>query len=292
MASLVRAVLCNPLSASAGRLQDLVRAFATEDVLALVGTQRHCVDEGLTVQREGRWSFWRWGYCTRTVGTNKSCGITIGLGPRLQRFVRQVYDGPSSLAGRVGGLRVRIATKDLLLLLLALYMPPRHTVRESVYNATVDGIVRWVDETISSAPRRTVPQIMADVNDEFGLDLAFGRIDSVASVGFNLGVQHRPAHALVRLFEVLHLRVASTFVDSPPSIYGQRRHTSRMTMCAFRRRFCLLWFGPVLTKRLVVMCSWLRFPTSSTTCPSALTFMRTSPRFFRQVAGTATAWTR
>lgn len=82
------------------------------------------------------------------------------------------------MTGRVGGLRVRTATKDLLL--LAFYMPPRHTGRESVYNATVDGIVQWLDETISPAPRRTMPLLLADVNDEFGLDATNGRIDSPA----------------------------------------------------------------------------------------------------------------
>lgn len=144
MAELVRSVLFNPCSTSGARLHELAEAFGNEDALGLVGTERRRIDHDITTQRSGRWTFWHWGYRPRAVGTDTSCGISVGLGPRLCRAARRVYARPPALAGRAGGLRVRTATKNLLI--LAFDMLPRRTHRESVYNAAVDGLVTWLDK--------------------------------------------------------------------------------------------------------------------------------------------------
>ena len=120
-----------------------------------------------------RYVAFQWGW-KKSEFCNKSCGVTIVLGPRLRNAVVQVYTPSPRLTGRATALRLRNKTTDLLV--LGCYFPHRGSMDEAALNRFVELFLEWVDKILSDSPRRTIPIIMGDVNDQFGVHRERGGI--------------------------------------------------------------------------------------------------------------------
>jgi len=132
--------------------------------VALIGTQCKA-QEGQPVISyiSGRHRVFSWGW-RRCKFSNKSAGVLIAIGPRLKGAVREISSPPGVLAGRAGAIRLRNKTKDLLLVLG--YFPPQGT---PAAQETSQALLRWMDKVLECAPKRTIPVVLTDLNDQFGL---------------------------------------------------------------------------------------------------------------------------
>ena len=99
-------------AASIERLEDISAELHSWDVILLSGTcrwagaeavQRHYLPNHYVLQfgaRKGKW-------------INKSCGLTILISQRIdERSIREIYTPPTSLQGRVAGIRLSTSQYD------------------------------------------------------------------------------------------------------------------------------------------------------------------------------------
>ena len=81
----------------------------------------------------------------------------------------KVYTPNVKLWGRGGG--VRLSARNLDVLMLSLYFPPRANLGAAAgvkYRSTVTDLIGWTEQVISDAPHRTLTILGLDLNDRLG----------------------------------------------------------------------------------------------------------------------------
>ena len=219
----LKMVLFNPLSGWGERLEEIVRVTAP-DVLFLAGTQQKVTDRSrgpvktFTVPGTRRQA-WEWGWASGGY-SNRSCGVSIVLGPRLRRFVSQVYTPPAYLWGRAGALRVRAKTVDLLL--VSCYLPCRDYGDRTDLSRRdcVQAILAWMYRLIHQSPRRTLPVIAGDMNAKFGLQKGmYLGADTQVGVPTVKGEESHVSASLREWAASLDLRFETTFHSTVKSTF-------------------------------------------------------------------------
>ena len=214
MAGTLKALLYNPCSLHNDRLTEIVLGAAAFDIIALPATQQRQTDPLVPVTRSRivRHTALSWGW-KKTSWSNKSCGITIALGPRLANGIKKVFVPPVELTGRVGAVRIRNKTVDLTVFVP--YLPPRGIQGENYSAQCALAVLRWIEKILQQTPQRSMPIILGDLNDSFGLvktEEGTTLLQSDFCVGDELpGVQHKTAE-VVRDWATRHsMSIATTF---------------------------------------------------------------------------------
>lgn len=159
-------VLYNPMSLDHWRAEEVSRQFASVDIIVLPGTQQRSWWEqhpALRFQREFHQEI-SWGWRPRH-HTNKSAGVSFFLHERHDSCsIRDVFSPPASLSGRGVAVRLRPPRADILF--VALYTPPRCSVR---HIEVTEASLKWANGLVSRIGTRTIPVLAADLNDQFGM---------------------------------------------------------------------------------------------------------------------------
>ena len=98
--------------------------------------------------------------------TNRSCGIILALKRRTipPSAVQRVFAPDSDLAGRVGGLRIRMRSGPDLSI-FNLYFPTSRFPRSAEISLRM---WQWLEEYLVQLPCRTIPVVLTDANARLG----------------------------------------------------------------------------------------------------------------------------
>lgn len=99
--------------------------------------------------------------------SNRSCGVSVAVGPRFRNFIKEVFVPPAGLTSRCGGVRLRTRTADLAFLVV--HLPPRGAHSEESITRCVASVLKWLNASLDRLPNRNYPAIVGDINDQFGL---------------------------------------------------------------------------------------------------------------------------
>ena len=216
----------NPLSAFGERLLDITRAKEV-DVACLTGTQvktwkAEAPCSSFAVQGS-RHKAWQWGWQTGRKYSNRSCGITLLLGPRLRNHVVAVLTPPPSLSGRVAGLRVKTKTMDLLL--IGVYLPCKEDGPDVRRMPCVKLVLDWLGKQVRLAPKRCIPVIMGDLNCKFGRQRTQAIPENITVGAPKFGGEETTCSRAVREWAETHdFRVETTFWDTVgPTYFSSKR---------------------------------------------------------------------
>lgn len=148
----------------AARWAEITTEFRSTAVWAVQGTRERFDHQG-HYRRMGKFHTYSWGY-GRGQGTNKACGVTLGLHSRpfKQSHVKRVYTFPLAFEGRLGALRIRNRVLDLFLVVV--YMPVNPATEHARH--VCESVSRQLGILLSSAPARTVPIVGGDFNAHIG----------------------------------------------------------------------------------------------------------------------------
>jgi hypothetical protein len=126
----LRVISWNPLYAGRERLEEILRVLSV-DLLILPGSQVKAAPHRAVKQFFlGPRRVFEAGWLPAARRSNKSCGITLVLGNRLQTGKAiSIQVPPREIAGR--GLAVRIRTEHLDVLAIGAYFPPRAVGKKS-----------------------------------------------------------------------------------------------------------------------------------------------------------------
>ena len=209
----LKIVLYNPMCGWGDRLTEIATEAAA-DILALPGTQwRMSGDQCCTTFRlQGtRHQAWQWGWrLTKT--TNRSCGVSLVLGPRLRKHVVAVFSPPRALQGRAGALRIRTATTDILAVVLYVPCKVAGDKQDLQRREAVQEILKWVNQLLRKTPARTIPVILGDMNTRFGLQSGHRvQADSVVGDTMPRAEESHVSSAIRELCREQGLRVETTF---------------------------------------------------------------------------------
>ena len=191
---------------------DLAKAINI-DVICFTGAMVKCHNKEFPVSQfniaGSRFSALQWGFQPGQM-TNKSCGITFLIGPRLRKSIVAIHSPPNRLAGRVAGLRVRTTTMDMLL--IGVYMPVKADQADMRRQPCVRAILAWISQLLDAAPLRTVPFVLGDLNAKFGYESG-QEVYTDEYVGFNKsgGAESTTSRALRERAEHYDMRFENTF---------------------------------------------------------------------------------
>lgn len=165
--------------------------------------------------------------------TNKSCGVSIMISTRfrLHAHVKEVYLPPATLAGRVGGLRVRRGRADDTFLVA--YFPPKvhTTAKQAEYKATVQKIVDWIAFRLARTLASSIAGIAIDLNDGVGMEKQEGEWEASVESCVGPVEPDQEGFAATRpkqVAELYGLCFVNTFFPAGPTYYGANGRRSRV----------------------------------------------------------------
>eukprot|EP00959_Pyramimonas_sp_CCMP1952_P065829 1374435-Pyramimonas_sp.AAC.1 len=224
----MRILTYNPLAANTvERLVDISDELKDWDIILLCGTQEWAGPEAVRkVMLPNHW-------CLR-IGARKgkyitkACGLAILVHRRMdQNCLREIYTPPTSLQGRVAGVKLATSTMDLAI--FPVYYAPVHTKRYDEIGARIGD---WLETTTDRLGTRTFIVIAGDVNSDFGLHRS---TDGIVQKTINscLGtyaktIENENGTAFRKMCQSSDLSIITTNYDTGPTYFGPRGGTSKV----------------------------------------------------------------
>ena len=148
-----------------GRMEQILRTIGSEAIL-LQGTREKAL-EGEHVSYTKRFGYHNYSFGYYGNGVSSHTGVQISLSARVynvNQLVQVSTPPPKLIAGRVGAVRAKTGTSDVLYVVA--YLPPDVGTEKSlrVYKA----VLAWICKVIGSFGGRCLPVIAVDANDRLG----------------------------------------------------------------------------------------------------------------------------
>lgn len=111
---------------------------------------------------------YEWGW-RKSKFVNRSAGVSVLMKPRMHELARSTWMPPKELTGRAGAVRIKGPHTDITLLIV--YFPPRtgESHLQGQYKECVEKLVGLLDKVVKEIPRRSLPVVLGDINDGFGM---------------------------------------------------------------------------------------------------------------------------
>eukprot|EP00959_Pyramimonas_sp_CCMP1952_P325504 6812868-Pyramimonas_sp.AAC.1 len=100
--------------------------------------------------------------------TNRSCGLALLYGERLNGTVSNIQVPPTSpgLSGRLGLVKFHLGRMSLAVFVI--YLPPKGPAAKLLHN-TVKTAFGWIQNEMDRMGNHCLPMIMGDLNCAFGV---------------------------------------------------------------------------------------------------------------------------